>query len=452
MFESILISAFALLAVFLIPTFVFGKTWGNSISNLLYANRSLKLFSTALAINSHWFWAIAIFISPAVAYNWGIIGLLWFVIPNAISLLVVGYLTNKFRDNNPDSFSLTEFIKEKYGKSIVVLLYIMYICIAFAGILLGFTAIFKFFTFLGISSLIQPIYIVLMFGLATLAFTLKGGIRTSIFTGSTQTILWLLFLSFCFGTIMFSDYGLITFGKNGLETIFHSGFLTNFAVSFLISILVGATSHGMMWQKSFSIDKQNILPSYTIASIIFAIMVFMMGSLGLFAFANGIQITSPDTSQLSSVAMLFGNFGIIIFGTLLIGQTCTVIDSCLNYFSSVNTIEWFKKDSVTVARFSMLLFFALAWVLTWANLEVWTIFMLMSVLRISLFTPIVSMVHNINYNVKFAVPLLIFGIVGSFLLSLYARMNKMPIFDMYSALFAFIVSIIAIVFAYKFNK
>jgi len=452
MFETIIFSTFLLLSIFLVSTFVFGKTWGNSISNLLFANRSLKLFSTALAINSHWFWAIAIFVSPAVAYNWGIIGLLWFVIPNALSLLVVGYLTKHFRDNNPECFSLTEFIKQKYGKSIAVLLYIMYICIAFAGILLGFTAIFKFFTFLGIASIIQPIYVVLMFGLATLMFTLKGGIRTSIFTGSTQTVLWLLFLSFCFGTIMFSDYGLITFGKNGLETIFHSGFLTTFAISFLISILVGATSHGMMWQKSFSIDKQNILPSYTIASFIFGIMVFMMGSLGLFAFANGLQITTPDTSQLSAVMMLFGNLGIVVFGTLLIGQTCTVIDSCLNYFSSVSAIEWFKKDSVFAARISMLVFFALAWILTWAKLEVWTIFMLMSVLRISLFAPIVSMAHNIKYNVKFTIPMLVVGIVGSFLLSLYARMNSMPIFDMYSALFALVVSILAMGISYKLNK
>jgi urea-proton symporter len=449
--NEILIYPTLLLACFLSITLIVGKQWGNSLTNLLFANRSLKLLSTAMAINSHWFWAIAIFISPAVAYNWGIIGLLWFLIPNAFSLIIVGILTHRFRKSHPDVFSFTDYVKGQYGNWISTLLYIMYTCIAFAGILLGFTAIFKFFNFSDVKYIVEPIYLVLFFGIITLLFSMKGGIRTSIFTGAVQTVLWILFLSAVFFQIAMSDISLFTLGKNNLETVFNVPFLSGFAISFLIAILVGATSHGMMWQKSFSIPSENIISSYVIASIIFGLMVFMMGSLGLFAHASGLTVKTADTSQMSSILALTGSAGLIVFGTLLIGQTCTVIDSCLNYFSSVATIEWFKKDSVAFARFSMFLFFILAWVLTWFKFEVWTIFMAMSALRITMFVPIVSMVHRINYNPKPAFIILVLGIIGTLFLSLHARLNSLSIFDMYAALFAIIMSAVAILVSNRYT-
>jgi Na+/proline symporter len=454
MIDNFLIYPTALLILFLAVTFTVGKTWGGTVTNLLFADRSLKLASTGLAINSHWFWAIAIFISPAVAYNWGIIGLLWFTIPNALSLVIVGMLANKFRKSHPDRFSFTEYVREKYGRSVSVLLYIMYTCIAFAGILLGFTAIFKFFSFLDIKNFIEPIYVVLFFGLITLLFSMKGGIRTSIFTGATQTILWLAFLSVMSFQILTSDldFNLLTNGKNNLETVFNVPFLTGFAVSFLISILVGGTSHGMMWQKSCSIPRENIIPSFTIAACLFGIMCFMMGSLGLFAQASGLTINSAETSQMASILFLTGGAGLLVFGTLLIGQTATVVDSCLNYFSSINSIEWFGSDSVFFARVSMFTFFIIAWLLTWLELEVWTIFMLMSALRITMFIPIVSMVNQIEFNTRLSSIILLIGVVGAVYLSLYARLNQLPIFNMYSSVFAIIFGAGCMLVTYRYSK
>ena len=66
------ISLIFLLSVLLFFTF-YGKTWSNSLTNFLFANRSLQIISSGFAISSHWFWAIAMFLAPAVAYNWGIL-------------------------------------------------------------------------------------------------------------------------------------------------------------------------------------------------------------------------------------------------------------------------------------------------------------------------------------------------------------------------------------------
>ena len=442
-------SAVFLLAVTLAVSVYYRQAWSNNITNLLFANRSLSMISSGLAINSHWFWAIAIFVSPAVAYNWGMIGLLWFVIPNAFSLIIVAWLTRRIRNEYPDGFSLTEYIKNKAGVGLGSFYYVMFVLIALAGMLLGFTALFKYFSFVSVTLLVEPIYIALLFGTITLLFTVTGGIRSSILSGSIQTVAWLCFLS----VVMFyiwpnSPVGMFDItGKNQLTTVFDYTFLTTFAVAWLFTITVGATSHGMMWQKSFSMPKENIMPSYTIAAVLFAAMVFMVGSLGLYAQGAELAISSADTAQMTTIASVVGPLGLLIFGILIIGQTSTVMDSCMNYVSSVVSLEWFKSDNLWLARSAMAIFFFAAWLLTWLKLEVWTIFMFMGVLRLSMFLPLVAIVNQYQFNHRVILTASSTAVIGSILLAYMAKMHKLPIYDMYSVLFAVVMSAAALCYS-----
>lgn len=436
-FEISLIFLLAILAFF---TF-YGKTWSNTLTNFLFANRSLNVVSSGLAISSHWFWAIAMFLAPAIAYNWGIIGLLWFVLPNAASLLMVAVLTHRLRDSYPDGYSLTQYIKDNFSKRVSVVYQVVLALTALAGILLGFTAITKFFSFAGLGTVIEPIYASLIVGVITLAFTMKGGIRTGIYTGALQSVIWLLFIGGMLGTLLLSDTSVYSLGKNELSTIFDEKFLTTFAIAYIFSTFVGATSHGAMWQKSFSMPKENIFPSFFIAFLTFAAVVFGLGSIGLYAFTNGIAVSAPEMSALTTISNLFGPVAITIFGVLLIGQTSTVMDAMMTYISSVASREWFHVETTIFARASMATFLLLAWGISWLKLEIWTIFMAISVLRISMFMPLVVQV----YQVKLKESLIYYGsfvtIAGSFYLSYLARITKAPVYDMYFVLYAIVCSL-----------
>lgn len=418
------------------------KNWAGSTSNFLFADRSLKIVSAGLAINSHWFWAIAMFVAPTVAFNWGILGLLWFVIPNAAALLVTAWLTHRVRDAYPEGYSLTEFIKDNSSKRVSMFYQILFAVVSLAGILLAFTAINKFWSFAGLSSTIEPIYASLVVGLITLTFTLRGGIRTSIYTGTMQTILWLLFLGTMFIGMINTGFDLSSLGKNNLTTVLDEKFLTTFGLTFLGTIIVGASNHGMMWQKSFSMPKEHIWPSYIIASILFACVVFVLGSFGLYAQAHGLEVKAPELSSLTGIFDLYGPIAITVFGVLLIGQTSTVMDSCMNYISSLISREWINKDNTTSARTAMVLFFLLAWIVSWAKLEVWTIFMLMSAARVSMFIPLVFQV----YQVKLKEAVIFYGsfivIAGSVYFSWLARDLKNPIFDLYFVSYSLATSLI----------
>ena len=440
--DHLIFYSFSFLFLILLATVLVGKQWSSTFTNFLFANRSLKIFSAGMAICSHWFFAIAMFVGPAVAYNWGLYGLIWFVIPNALSISVVGVLAYKFRDQYPDGYSLTKHVKEKFSKRLSSLYQIDFILVSFYAILLAFIAIEKFWVFSNIT-IISATYAALAVGIITLLFTMRGGIRTSIFSGAFQSIAWIVFFVVCLITAnLVADQNIITLGKNNLETVLDWKFLTTFGITYIITMIVGASSHGMMWQKAFSMPKENILPSYFLATVVFAVIVFCLGSLSLIAFNNGIRVGSPEVATLTSIYTYVGITAILSFGVLLIGQASTVIDSALNYIASLNNVDWLKSESIFVSRIAMLIFLLIAWLVSWLKIDIWTLFVLMSCVRATMFVPLVltAMNKSIKENWIFYSSLLGIGIALYF--SIQSKLLKMPIYDMYAMLCALGIPII----------
>jgi hypothetical protein len=420
--------------------------------SFLFANQTLQIGTAGLAISSHWFWAIAIFVGPAVAYNWGLIGLLWFVIPNAWSVLIVGWLATRVRDKYPDGFSLTGYVKENFSKRVSALYQIDFAVIAFAALLLAFTAIGKLWAFTNLAGAIDPIYASLVVGLITLAFTTQGGIRTSIFTGSIQSVLWFAFLAVTTIAFLNTDLTFLSQGKNDLSNFFTEKFITTFAIAWVLSVSAGATSHGMMWQKAFSMPKESIMPTFTLGAVAFGVITFLMSMLGMIAFANGLEVKAPDTSNMVTIMSLLGAGGIIAFATLVVGQTSTVIDSSLNYVASLVSMEWLKKEDVLTSRIIMAGFLLLAWLVSWLKLEIWTIVMLMGCIRIVMFVPVALHILNVRLRESAVFYSSIAAVTIALYLSYTARVEKLPIYDMYSALAAVLIpSITLLVLSKKDN-
>lgn len=449
--EYIVPSIGAFLFAIMATIFVTNRGFSETIKNFLFANQSLPTVKSGLAIASHWFWAIAIFVGPSVAYNWGIIGLLTFAIPNGISCLIVGRLAYEIRDKYPNGFSLTAYIKENFSSRVSALFQLEFVLISLAALLLSFTAINKLWAFAGLATVIQPVYASLVVGLITLAFTMRGGIRTSIFTGSIQTILWVGFILTVLTMAPMIPVDTML-GKNALDTLANEKFLTTFAVAFVVSILVGASSHGMMWQKAFSMPKENILPSFGIAGVIFTGMVVGLGLLSITAFGMGIEVKSADTAQMAAILSIAGVGGLVAFATILVGQASTVIDSSLNYIASLITLEWLKQDQVWISRAIMVVFILVAWLISWFKLEIWTILMLMSAIRIVMFVPLVLHILNQKLRESVVFYVSIFSVIISLYFAWTAKMSAQPIYDMYAALTALLLPTICYAISNRINK
>jgi Na+/proline symporter len=316
--------------------------------------------------------------------------------------------------------------------------------IALAALLLAFTAISKLWASTQLVEFIPPIFASLAVGLVTLLFTMGGGIRTSIFTGSSMTIMWTAFIAALTYLAFSADPSFLAVtGKNSLTTIFDVKFQTTYAVALLFTMLVAATSHGMMWQKAFSMPKEKIMPAFLTGAGVFSFIVFFLGALSLYAFKANLHLTSPEGGSMAGMLALGGPVAIVLFGALLIGQTSTVIDSSLNYISSLVTMEWIKKDSVWISRVIMAVFMLLAWSISYAGIDIWTIMMLMGAIRVVMFVPLLLTALNCKLNESITFYSSIVGVVGALWLEYISKFEKLPIFDMYSVLFALGVPLLA---------
>jgi urea-proton symporter len=433
---EIIFYSFGFLLLLFLLFLVIGKSWSSNIQEFLFANRSLQVVSSGAAISSHWLWAIALFIGPAIAYNWGIIGLLWFAIPNALALITVAVIVRKIRDKYPNGFSLTAYVKENFSSKVSALYQFEFIVVAFGALLLAFTAISKLWGFAELSSYLDPVYASLVVGIITLLFTLKGGIRTGIVTGTIQTVLWVGFLAVALYALFNTGLPVISFGKNELYTVFDPKFLTTFAIAYLITISASSSGHGHLWQKAFSMPKENILPSFAFGAAIFALILMSLQSIAMFTQVNGIPVPAADMSALSGIVNLLGLGALVFFSVLFIGQTSTVIDSSMTYFSSLISLEWFNDYRVGFSRLVMVLFLLSAWLVSWAGLSIWQIMMLMGAVRTVMFVPLV--LHILGARLKeiviFVVSIITIPI--TFFLTWTARVDKLPIYDMYAAIIA----------------
>lgn len=369
------------------------NNWADTIKSYLFADRKLDMIKSSMAISSHWLWAIALFVGPSIAYNWGFIGLLWFVIPNALSIMIAGFVAKYVRDKYPDGYSLTQFISDNFSKRVANAYRIMYVMMVFVAFTYVFIGINKFWTFAGLGNIINPLIFSGIIGLLTLTFTVTGGIRTSIYTGAFQTLSLLLF-TLILGIFIFSNEFDITSvkGKNNLTDTFNIAFLTSFAITFTINVGLGALSHGAMFQKAFSMQKEKIIPTYSLSALFFGIIVFLYGSAALWTFSNEISVPAADASSLIGIQHIFGITGLLIFGVILIGQSCTIIDAFMNYIASMVSSDIYNMDeqSKFMSRLSMFAILVITWCIAWTGIDLWTIWVSTGVYRTILAIPLVS--------------------------------------------------------------
>lgn len=450
--ENLFLYSMIFLSSFVLVFATVGKTWGSNISEFLFANRALQMIPTGLAIGTHWIWAIALFVGPATAYAWGWIGLMWFLIPNALTLLLVGYMVYRIRDRYPEGYSLTAYIKENFSARVGALFQFEFVVMSFAALLLAFTAINKLWGFSGLAGTIDPIYVSLAVGVLTLLFTAKGGIRTSIFTGTVQAVLWTVFVALCAVFLIGTDLPIYSTGAKNLESVFNPAFLTTFGVAYLIAISVSSASHGHLWQKGFSMPRESIMPAYLLGAAFFAVFLFTILSMASFAQANGLEVKAADTSLLVAIGSALGGAALLYFSIIFIGQTSTVIDSAMNYFSSLVSLEWLKSDKVWTSRAIMLIFLIAAWLVSWLKLEIWTIMLLMSSVRTVMFVPLILHV----FNFKLQEPTVFWTSAATIIVSVYfaatAKLDGIAINNMYSMIVAVSVPLAVYLTARVINR
>ena len=310
------------------------------LNNYLTANRNIGLFSLTTSLTASALGAWILF-GPASAATWGGIGaVIGYSLGTAFPMFFLIYLGKKIRKEFPKGSSLIEFMRKKFGKSLFKLILLMTIFYMFIFLCAEVTAVAVLINYISGTKLWITALIVL---LSTLAYTLYGGLRASIFTDNIQMIVigvLLLISLFYIKTFIGSEFSFEFINKKNPQLL-SSSYIPSYTAGLTFFIAVAATNlfHQGNWQRVYAAKNFETLRKGLIISFFIIIpVVFYMGFTGMVAFSLD-PTTRPDLGFF--VLLLKEQKELLSLLVVVLGLALTIstVDTLVNAISSLIVVD-----------------------------------------------------------------------------------------------------------------
>ena len=401
------------------------------INNYLTANRNIKLFSltTSLVASALGAW---ILFGPIAAATWGGVGaVIGYAFGTAFPMIFLIYFGKKIRSEFPKGSSLIEFMRKKFGKSLFKLILLMTIFYMFIFLCAEVTAIAVLINYLSGTDLWITALIVL---LATLTYTLYGGLRASIFTDNIQMVMIILLLTILISIISSSTGNNFSFAfiREKNPQLLSYSYIPSYTAGLTFFIAVAATNlfHQGNWQRVYAAKDYKTLKSALIVSFFIIVpIVFLMGFIGMVSFS----VDPSARVDLGFFTLLLNNqtellsFIIIILGLAL---TISTVDTLVNAISSLFVIDGkatFKLDKKTdylkISKYFIILLSIIALGIASKGFDILYLFLLADLLCCAfVFTVFYSFYNKVNE--KTAYLSIIIGLIAGFLMFPFPDFSK----------------------------
>ena len=416
------------IVVFISLLFVFLGLYNSKknrgLNNYLTANRNIGLFSLTTSLTASALGAWILF-GPVSAATWGGMGaIIGYSLGTAFPMFFLIYLGKKIRKEFPKGSSLIEFIRRKFGKSLFKLILLMTIFYMFIFLCAEVTAVAILINFISGTDLWITALIVL---LSTLAYTLYGGLRASIFTDNIQMIVvgLLLIVSLLYITSFTGSEFSFDFIKEKNPQLLSLSYLPNYTSGLTFFIAVAATNlfHQGNWQRVYAAKNFKILKKSLIISFFLIIpIVFYMGFTGMVAFSID-STTRPDLGFFKLLLKQQTELLSLIVIILGLALTISTVDTLVNAISSLIIVDGKaalsvnkKASYLNISRYIILFLSFVSFIIASNGFDILYLFLLADLFCCAFVLTVFYSFYNKNINEKTAYVSIIVGLIGGFLM------------------------------------
>ena len=394
------------------------------LNNYLIANRNIGLFSLTTSLTASALGAWILF-GPVSASTWGGMGaIIGYSLGTAFPMFFFIYLGKKIRKEFPKGSSLIEFIRKKFGKSLFKLILLMTIFYMFIFLCAEVTAVAVLINYISGTELWITALIVL---LSTLAYTLYGGLRASIFTDNIQMIVIgvLLMISVSYITSFTGSEFSFDFIKKKNPQLLSPSYLPSYTAGLTFFIAVAATNlfHQGNWQRVYAAKNFETLKKSLILSFFIIIpIVFYMGFSGMVAFSidpttrpdlGFFTLLIKDQTELLSVV-------VIILGLAL---TISTVDTLVNAISSLIVVDGKatfnlnrKTNYLNLSKYIILFLSFISFIVASKGFDILYLFLLADLFCCAFVLTVFYSFYNKSIKEKNAYISIIIGLIGGFLM------------------------------------
>jgi len=394
------------------------------INNYLTANRNIGFFSltTSLVASALGAW---ILFGPASAATWGGIGaVIGYALGTAFPMIFLIYLGKKLRKEFPKGSTLIEFLRIKFGKSLFKLILLMMIFYMFIFLCAEVTAVAILINYISGTELWITALIIL---LATLTYTLYGGLRASIFTDNIQMIVIgvLLIISAIYLINFNADQFNFSFINQQNPHLLSSSYVPSYTAGLTFFVAVAATNlfHQGNWQRVYAAkDYDTLRKSLLVSFFIIIPIVFFMGFSGLVAISVDAKVI-PDLGFFSLLLKEQTEFLSLIIVTLGLALTISTVDTLVNAISSLIVVDGKatfnlnkKTNYLMLSKYIMIFLSIIAFVIASKGFSILYLFLLADLLCCAFVVTVFYSFYDKNINEKTAYISIIIGLIGGLLL------------------------------------
>jgi len=286
---------------------------------------TLFLLTSSLVIS--WIFAKSITNAANLSLSFGMVGSVAYGV-YYLSFVIGGIVIYKLRVKGGFK-SIHQFLTNRFGKSAVAVFSILIAIRLFNEVWSNTMVIGTYFGNIGSASYYWAI---LVFTLLTLAYTLKGGLRSSLLTDAIQMILFGLFLFILLGFIW-------PRGEASISDYTQSGSWTmatglNLLFAALIQVFSYPFHDPVLTDRGFISAPKLTLKSYLLAAMVGFICIILFSSVGLFARSNGIEGQAAV-----EVSKLLGIAGMLAMNFIMVTSAASTLDSSLSSFSKLIVLD-----------------------------------------------------------------------------------------------------------------
>ena len=402
------------------------------INNYLTANRNIGLFSltTSLVASALGAW---ILFGPASAATWGGIGaVIGYALGTAFPMIFLIYLGKKIRKEFPKGSSLIEFMRRKFGKSLFKLILLMTIFYMFIFLCAEVTAVAILINYISGTELWITALIVLI---ATLTYTLYGGLRASIFTDNIQMIVIgvLLVISTSYIISFVGSEFSFSYVKEKNPQLLSGSYIPNYTAGLTFFIAVAATNlfHQGNWQRVYAAkDQITLQKSLIISFFIIVPIVFFMGFAGMVSFSID-PSNRPDLGFFTLLLKEQTEMLALIIITLGLALTISTVDTLVNAISSLFVVDGKatfnlnkKTDYLKLSKYFIIFLSIIAFIVASKGYDVLYLFLLADLFCCAFVLTVFLSFYNNSIDEKKAYTSIIVGLIGGFLLFPFPDFSK----------------------------
>tara|TARA_B100000767_G_scaffold260436_1_gene271093 strand:+ start:52 stop:1089 length:1038 start_codon:yes stop_codon:yes gene_type:complete len=271
--------------------------------------------------------------------------------------------------------------------------------------------------------------------LATLSYTLYGGLRASIFTDNIQMIVIsvLILISLFYITSFTGNEFSFAFVRQKNPQLLSASYIPSYTAGLTFFIAVAATNlfHQGNWQRVYAAKNyQTLKKSLIISFFIIVPIVFFMGFVGMVSFSID-PSNRPDLGFFTLLLKEQTEMLSLLIITLGLALTISTVDTLVNAISSLFVVDGKatlnlnkNKDYLRLSKYFIIFLSLIAFIIASRGFDILYLFLLADLFCCAFVLTVFYSFYNKSINEKTAYISIVIGLIGGILMFPFPDFSK----------------------------